>query len=217
MDLEVVNVSKKIGTQRILTKVNLKVKSGDIHWIIGEQGTGKTSLIRTLLNIYKPTEGYVYFDGVEANERLFIEKRKKMAYIPQGMSFDEDLTIYENLLFFDGIYFPHASIGNRLKRINRTLSELTLIDQRRKSIKELSPVDLSRMRLAQMLHFDHTLVIVDEPYHLFDMREKEILLASLKRFKEMGTTVLLTSSPVKEVAFKAWEKMSRLKVGGIIE
>lgn len=217
MDLHLLDVSKKIGTQRILSKVNFTVNSGETRLIIGASNSGKTCLIRVLLNIYKPSEGFVYFDGVEVSTQLFIEKRKEIAYIPQGLIFYENMTLYENLLFYDGIYFPKSTLNSRMQRAKSILNRLDLAGDSSGLVGKFGESVLSKLRLAQMMHFNHGLVIVDEPLLNESMEDKGLLMECLKRFQGQGTTVLMTSKSEIESSDAVFNTVSYLKVGGQIE
>jgi ABC-2 type transport system ATP-binding protein len=101
--ISVCDVSKKLGSTQALKHVTMQFDEGKMHGIIGPEGAGKTTLIRTLLGLLKPNEGAVKyrFNGIDIS---FENIRSKIAYMPQQQSLYPDLSIDEHLKFFKALY-----------------------------------------------------------------------------------------------------------------
>lgn len=101
--ISVRNVSKKLGPTQALRQVSMQFEAEKMHGIIGPEGAGKTTLMRTLLGLLKPNEGKVEYtlNGVPAS---FESIRAKIAYMPQQQSLYPDLSIDEHLKFFKALY-----------------------------------------------------------------------------------------------------------------
>lgn len=77
MEVKLIDVTKRIGEQEIISKINLHIHKGSVFSIVGPNGAGKTTIIRMILNLYNTTEGKVLVNNVDVSSKEYTSVRKK--------------------------------------------------------------------------------------------------------------------------------------------
>lgn len=156
------NVCQCYGRQQILKKVSLTVKRGEILALIGPTGAGKTSLLRILDLLDKPSSGKVYFAGREISKspKLTLQTRRKMA-----MMFQKPIVF--NSSVYNNIAYPLKIRGYKKrkisKKVNRMLSTVGLDGYQRRNARTLSGGETQRLALARALIANPEILLLDEP------------------------------------------------------
>ena len=101
--LQATGLGKKYGKRVVLQKVSFELHAGEILGVAGENGAGKSTLLSLLATIQKPTEGAIFYQGedVSAGKRSY---RARFGYVPQEIALFEELSGYDNLMFFGKSY-----------------------------------------------------------------------------------------------------------------
>jgi len=190
--IEFERVNLTLGNTPILQDVSFKVKAGSIHCIVGANGGGKTSLVRSLLG-QMPHKGRI---GIEWRENRVV------GYVPQTLDFDRSLPI--TVLDFVAMasqrrpVFLGVSRGKR-KEIGGKLEQLGLAGKLRSTLGSLSGGERQRVLLAQALIPEPALLVLDEPTTGLDLAGKEILEATIKAFAQAGGTVIWINHDIVQV------------------
>ena len=211
--LKIENLFLKLDRRPVLQGVNLEVERGEIHAILGANGTGKSTLAYTImgLNGYRPDLGRIYLDGQDITEKSVTERAKLGLTLAwqQPASF-EGLTIREYLeLAQRNAHGPTPGIAECLELVGlqpgnylqRTLNE------------HLSGGERKRVELAAVLAMAPRLAILDEPDSGIDVLSLEEIMDVIRRMNRSGTTVLLITHQ-EEFALAA-HRASHL-CGGVI-
>ena len=192
--LKVENISYSVENKSILDEVNLVVKKGTIHSILGANGTGKTTLGYVIMGLsgYKPTSGKIYFKGDDITELSVTDRARKGITLAwqystpfEGISVKDYLTIASRLSGYD---FNEAlrKVGLDPKRyLNRNYDET------------LSGGERKRIELATIITMTPKLAILDEPDSGIDALSMENIAHVIKTMKGNGTTILLISHNYK--------------------
>ena len=114
MILETTNLTKQFGKTTALNQVSLQIQEGEIFGLVGPDGAGKTTFIRTVLGLYLPTSGRFELLNSENPENI----KSQIGYVPQEFSLSQDMTVWENLSLFGSLY------GISGKRFNQRAHEL---------------------------------------------------------------------------------------------
>jgi len=164
--IEVKNLYKRFGDRVILKNINLKIYEGEIFVIIGGSGSGKSSLLKHLIGLWKPTSGCVCVFGKNLNELSEIELdqlRLKMGYVFQEGALFDFLTVWENVGFY---YLEHTNLPKeKVKEIAiETLKKVDLDE----SVADLYPAQLSggmkkRVSTARAIAGEGRIIFYDEP------------------------------------------------------
>ena len=98
--LEIVDLTKVYNSFPAVDGITFSVREGELFGLIGPDGAGKTSLIRALCTLLKPTSGQIQINGMDSQKDI-LAIRKILGYMPQRFSLYQDLTVEQNLQFFD--------------------------------------------------------------------------------------------------------------------
>ncbi|MCK5452774.1 MAG: ABC transporter ATP-binding protein, partial [Calditrichia bacterium] len=153
-------LSRKFGDFVAVDQVSIEVKQGEIFGFLGANGAGKTTMIRMLCGLLKPSSG----EGKVVGLDLYTQSEKikhKIGYMSQKFSLYNDLTLSENIDFYGGIY-GLSSIEIEKKK-SRLLDDLKLNRWRNKLTGELPPGFKQGLALGTAMLHDPSIVFLDEP------------------------------------------------------
>jgi len=189
------DLTRHFGTLMAVDHVDLEIRRAEIYGFLGPNGSGKTTTIRMLCGLLKPTEGEaeVLDCRVPADaERL----RRKIGYMTQRFSLYEDLTVRENLEFMGEIYsIPPAK--NRI-RVDQLLAEYRLEHRQEERAANLSGGQKQRLGLAAAMVHEPELLFLDEPTSAVDPENRREFWESLFRLVDRGTTILVSTHLMDE-------------------
>lgn len=164
--IETKNLHKSFGDNKVLQGVNLEIDTGETIVIIGRSGCGKSVLIKHIVGLLYPDEGYVKVEGQKVDEMSMQELyklRRKFGFLFQGSALFDSMTVEEN------IALPLVESGNNFARVEldkRVAEKLELVGM--SGVQKLKPAELSggmkkRVGLARALITDPDYIIYDEP------------------------------------------------------
>ena len=185
------NLKKQFGETVACDIQALEIKDGEILGLVGNNGTGKTTLFRMLLDLLKPDAGTVVLDGINPAESE-AWKDKTGAYIDDSFLI-EFLTPEEYFAFLGKISgLSQEEVDNRLKPFERFASGE--IFGQKKLIRNLSAGNKQKVGIIAALFYKPQLVILDEPFNFLDPSSQNILKHVLTDYnKETGATILISS------------------------
>ncbi|WP_249218628.1 ABC transporter ATP-binding protein [Anoxybacteroides rupiense] len=190
-----VNKLTKVFRSHHITDISFTVSKGECFALCGENGTGKSTIIKMLIGMLKPSSGEILFNG----QRVDIDQnyKKLFSFMPDHLLFPGMLTGYETLSFFAQLR------GISQERVNEILKAVGLYEERHKKIAYYSKGMQQRLSLAQALLPESPILILDEPTNGLDpywvYRFKEMMIEE----KQKGTTILFSThvlSLVEELA-----------------
>jgi ribose transport system ATP-binding protein len=202
MDINMVGICKSFGSNKVLGGVNLHIRPGEIHALMGENGAGKSTLMNILTGIHKADEGTILVDGKEAVFRNNKDAENHgIAFIHQELNIWPNLTILENL-------FPTNKPKNRFGLIDfkkmRALAEEKCreigIELPLDEVAENCSVGQQQMtEIIRSLMLDAKTVIMDEPTAALTERETDCLFDVMKQLKAKGVSIIYISHRMEEV------------------
>ncbi|HIP63041.1 MAG TPA: ABC transporter ATP-binding protein [Archaeoglobus profundus] len=187
--VELKNVVKRFGRHKVLDNVSLNVKRGEYLALIGPNGAGKTTIVKIIAGMLKPSSGEVYVFGKKPWQDYIIKKR--IGIVTHDILLYEDLTAYENLMFYCKLYDVIDE-----DRINELLKMFGLYDRRHDLVKNFSRGMKQRLSIARAFLHDPELLVLDEPMAGLDREGKEIVKEYIL---DIDATVIITSHDVEEV------------------
>jgi ABC-2 type transport system ATP-binding protein len=189
------DLTRSFGALLAVDHVDLEVRRAEIYGFLGPNGSGKTTTIRMLCGLLRPSEGEaeVLDCRVPADaERL----RRKIGYMTQRFSLYEDLTVRENLEFMGEIYsIPSAKSRTR---IDQLLAEYRLGSRQKDRVGNLSGGQKQRLGLAAAMVHEPELLFLDEPTSAVDPENRREFWESLFRLVDRGTTILVSTHLMDE-------------------
>ncbi len=187
--LKVENLNKNFGRKNILNSLNFEVNKGEIFGIIGTSGSGKTILLKTLINFHRPNSGKITFN--ETNQKS-IEFRKFFGFSTQESCFYPELTTLENLHHFGKLY----GIGGKLRkeRIKELLNLLELEECINMPASQLSGGMQKRLDIACSMIHKPKLLLLDEPTVELDPLLRHSVMHLIEDInKKEGITIIIAS------------------------
>jgi ABC-2 type transport system ATP-binding protein len=193
--IEAEHLSRRFGALWAVRDVSLRVERGEVFGVLGPNGAGKSTTIRMLCGILDPTGGrgtVVGFDIGREAEKI----KERIGYMTQRFSLYEDLTVFENLWFFAGIYgVPRA---RRRARVAQVIEHSGLGERHKQLAGTLSGGWKQRVALASATIHEPPLLFLDEPTAGVDPVSRREFWDQIHRIASAGTTVLMTTHYMDE-------------------
>jgi len=194
--IEVKDIVKKFGDFTAVAGISFAVKDGEIFGLLGPNGAGKSTLIRMMVTLLPPTSGTAIINGFDVVKKAD-DVRRSIGVIPQAMTSDLELTVYENLLIFAKLYGVPRDTRSRL--IAELLAAVELTQWADKPVKNLSGGMRRRVEIARGLVHEPKVFFLDEPTTGLDPVSRVAVWEMLRRIKsERQLTVLLTTHYMDE-------------------
>lgn len=207
MSLELKNISKEFGDLSVINNISYSFDNG-VYGLLGTNGVGKTTLIRMICSLNKPTKGEILYNG-ENIETLGASYRDDLGYLPQEFGFYKELSIYEYMMYIASI----KGIKNKVakKRIKYLLEKVSLLEMKKRKMGTLSGGMQRRVGIAQAMLNDPKVLILDEPTAGLDPKER-IKFRNLISDLAEDRLVILSTHIVSDVEFIA-KKIILMKDG----
>ena len=193
--MEVKNVASGYEGVQILWGVNLKLEPGKLTTLVGSNGVGKTTLLKTVMGLLRPIEGSITFQGQEVT-RLSAHARAKagMVLVPEGRQLFTDMSIYENLQM--GAFSPRARAGfkNNLDKVYEIFPRLK--ERANQAAGTLSGGEQQMVAVARGLMAEPEVLMLDELSLGLSPLLALNLFETLTRLKKTGLTMLLVEQNV---------------------
>ncbi|WP_029099095.1 ABC transporter ATP-binding protein [Brevibacillus thermoruber] len=195
--IETVHLSKRYGSLRALSDLNLRIEQGKVFGFIGPNGAGKSTTMLILATLLEPTEGQALVCGYDVMKEP-AAVRQSIGYMPDFFGVYDNLTAREYLDFYAGAYKIPAS--KRTALIADLLELVNLSNKADAYVDSLSRGMQQRLGLARCLVHDPEVLILDEPASGLDPRARIELREILKQLRAMGKTILISSHILPELA-----------------
>jgi ABC-2 type transport system ATP-binding protein len=176
-----------------LREVSVTIRRGEIFALLGPNGAGKTTLINIVCGIVRPSAGKVTVDGHDI-QRDYRVTRAKIGLVPQELHTDMFETVWGTVSFSRGL-FGHAPNPAHLERV---LRDLSLWDKRDAKIMTLSGGMKRRVLIAKALAHQPEVLFLDEPTAGVDVELRRDMWALVRRLRDGGVTVILTTHYIDE-------------------
>ncbi|HEX2986526.1 MAG TPA: ABC transporter ATP-binding protein [Caproiciproducens sp.] len=196
MVLKVSNLVKRYGDLLALDHLSLEVREGEVLGLLGPNGSGKTTAINCILSLLKYDKGEIEIFGRRMSPEAYDIKRD-IGVIMQNVAVFEELTVYENIDYFCGLYVPDKA--ERKKLVEDAIEFVGLQDYRKFYPKKLSGGLLRRLNIACGIAHKPKLIILDEPTVAVDPQSRNNILEGIERLNRQGATIIYTSHYMEEV------------------
>ncbi|MBZ0137000.1 MAG: ABC transporter ATP-binding protein [Planctomycetes bacterium] len=182
------------GRVRALEPIDIKVEAGKVFGLLGSNGAGKSTFVKTILNICKPTTGRARILGVDSRNPA---ARAQVGYLPEGTQFPRYLTGKQVCEYFGRL---RGLSGARLKEeVQRTMFLVGMTDWGDKKVTQYSKGMKQRVGLAQAMLGEPRMIILDEPTDGVDPQGRHEIRDVIKRLAKEGVTIFLNSHLLMEV------------------
>ncbi len=186
-------VTKRYGPLVAVDGIDLGIRRGEIFGLLGPNGAGKTTLISMIAGLLRPTSGEISVLGHDV-VRDYRETRRAIGLVPQEINFDPFFNVEETLRMQAG-YFGVRLSEERLVEI---LGALDLLAKRTTNSRALSGGMKRRLLIGKALVHDPAVLFLDEPTAGVDVELRRALWSYVRRLRERGTTIVLTTHYLEE-------------------
>ena len=215
--IEFQEIKKAFGSKVVLDGVNLTVGTGQIVFIIGQSGVGKSVLVKHLIGLLKPDSGRVFLDGTEVThytETEFFSVRMKCAMVFQNS------TLFDSMTLLDNVALPirkHKRVSDKAAR-KEAMGKLALVDMEQEA--ERYPADFGdgmrkKVAIARALTLDPEYVIFDEPTTGLDPISALIVDGMIRDLSDrVGVTSIVVSHDLRSI-FTVADRIAMLYKGRV--
>lgn len=196
--IEVRGLVKKYKELTAVDNLDLDVKKGEILGLLGPNGSGKSTTINCILSLLKKDAGSVKIFGKEMSADAY-DIKKKIGVVFQDVAVYDELSVYENIDYFCGLYIQDKN--ERKKLVERALELVSLNDFVKFKPKKLSGGLLRRLNIACGIAHKPEIIILDEPTVAVDPQSRNNILEGIKKLNKEGSTIIYTSHYMDEVDF----------------
>lgn len=204
---------------QILENINFELKKGEIHCLIGENGSGKSTIVKIIAGVYKPDGGTVELAGktyTTVNSVAAMEAGIQIIW--QDFSLFPNLTVYENIALNDDLYNKRSFVNKAQRReLAKKALEMINVDMDLDALVETLPVAKKQLvAIARAISNNAKLVIMDEPTTSLTKNEVQALFKVIRHLQSQGVTILFISHKLDEV-FDISENFTIIRNGGIVK
>lgn len=194
--LDIRGLTKKFGDFVAVDNMSLTIREGEIFGFLGANGAGKSTTINMISSLLRPTSGEIRILEKDIAKQSRFAKTN-LGIVPQDLAIYEDMTAYENVSFFAGLY---GLRGDKLKeRAEEALEFVGLSDKAKSFPKNFSGGMKRRLNIACAIAHKPKLIIMDEPTVGIDPQSRNYILTSVRKLNESGCTIIYTSHYMEEV------------------
>ncbi len=193
--IEIKNFSKSYGSIEAVRNISLDIARGELFGLIGPDGAGKTSLLRTICTLLIPDQGCIKINGLDVIKNV-TEIRAMLGYMPQRFSLYQDLTVEQNLKFFAELF--QVSVEDQQKRLSELYQFSRLEPFKKRQAGALSGGMKQKLALSCALIHTPDILILDEPTFGVDPVSREEFWNILHTIRSSGTTILVSTAYMDE-------------------
>jgi ribose transport system ATP-binding protein len=215
MHIQMNNIYKSFGSNSVLRGVNLEIKDGEVHALMGENGAGKSTLMNILTGLHKRNDGTILIDGKETYFRDPKEAEKYgITFIHQELNIWSEMTVLENLFIGKEITSSFGVLNSRkMKALAREqfdkLSVNIPLDQ---EAGRCSVGQQQMIEIAKALMTDAKVIIMDEPTAALTEREIQKLFLVIDSLKKQGVSIVYISHRMEEI-FQICDRITVMRDG----
>ena len=194
--IEVKNLVKQYKELKAINNLSFEVHKGEILGLLGPNGSGKSTTINCILSLLNYDKGEIKIFGKEMKPDSY-DIKSKIGVIFQDVAVFEELTVYENIEYFCGLYIKDKEKRN--KYIEDAIKLVGLEDYKKFLPKKLSGGLLRRLNIACGIAHKPELIFFDEPTVAVDPQSRNNILDGIKKLREDGATIVYTTHYMEEV------------------
>jgi ABC-2 type transport system ATP-binding protein len=206
------SVSKSFGKIEAVKDVSFTIDKGEIFGILGPNGAGKSTIVNILNTLVKPDTGDVIIDGVNTKDDGDTLKLI-MGVVPQEIALYEELSAYENMMFWGGLYDIQKQDLKAI--VNNTLEIVDLVNRKDDRIKDFSGGMKRRINIACSLLHSPKILVLDEPTVGVDPQNRNHIFELIERLNNEGMTIIYTTHYMEE-AERFCDSIAIIDIGHII-
>ena len=196
MKIKVENLTKEFKDSLILNDINLEFQEGKVYGLVGPNGSGKSTTINCILSLLNFSKGSIKIFGKEMKPDAY-DIKSKIGVVFQDVAVFEELTVYDNIDYFCGLYIKDKKL--RKQYIEDAIELVGLEEFKKFYPKQLSGGLLRRLNIACGIAHKPKLIFLDEPTVAVDPQSRNNILDGIKKLRDNGATIIYTTHYMEEV------------------
>ena len=191
------NLVKSFRSRKVVNRVSIEVKQGEIVGLLGPNGAGKTTTFYMVVGLTRPDEGHVLLNDEDVTNFPMHKRAKKgVSYLPQEPSVFRKLTVEENILA--ALESQKLSAFDRKKKARSLLREMNILHIKDSMAYTLSGGERRRVEISRALATSPVFILLDEPFAGIDPIAVSDIQSIISQLKKRGIGVLITDHSVRE-------------------
>src|SRR5699024_9520590 len=191
--LSLQNVFKTFDNQKAVSNLSFNLKKGETLGLVGQNGAGKSTTFKMILNFINPDSGKILFD----NHKLSSNDLDFIGYMPEERGLYLDMTIEQQVVYFAALHnYPK---NKTIQNLDYWMNKLSVNGNNKSKIKTLSKGNQQKVQLITSFIHQPRLLILDEPFSGLDPVNTENLIAAIMELKKRGITIIFSSHNMQNV------------------
>ncbi|MBU3112730.1 sugar ABC transporter ATP-binding protein [Clostridium lacusfryxellense] len=219
--IEMCGISKQFNDVSVLKDINFNVKPGEVHTLFGENGSGKSVLMKILSGVLQPDSGLIYFNGENVNFKSYNDAQiSGIRSVFQDHLTFPDLTVAENLFLFN--IAGESKIAGRIIKTDKMyydcqkiFKDLNFNLNPKRLVKELDLWEKQLLEIAKAISVKSQVIIMDEPTNLFSNIDIENIYKIIENLKQKKISIVFISHRVEEV-LRISDRITIMRDGQIV-
>lgn len=198
MSLEISNLCFAYDQKPVLDGISMKVENGEIVCLLGANGAGKTTLFKTILGLYKASQGQIIVNGKDVSNSSRRELAKEMGYVPQNHTPPFPYSVIDVVLMGRTAHINHYAVPSELdyQIAQEAMRNINISYLEDKIYTEISGGERQLVLIARALAQQPQILVMDEPTSSLDYGNQIRLLSHIKRLAHQGLSIIMsTHSP----------------------
>ncbi|MGD0916030.1 MAG: LPS export ABC transporter ATP-binding protein [Thermodesulfobacteriota bacterium] len=191
------NLTKSFRRKKVVDRVNIEIRGGEVVGLLGPNGAGKTTIFYMIVGLLRPNMGKIFLNDEEITSLpMYLRARRGVSYLPQEPSVFRKLTVEENLMaILETLPLSKVEMNSRLDDL---LDELGLSLLRRQKAYSLSGGERRRVEITRALVLSPSFILLDEPFAGIDPIAVLDIQAIVRQLKSKGIGIIITDHNVRE-------------------
>lgn len=216
--LEMKNINKSFSGVKVLNQVHLEIAAGEVHALMGENGAGKSTMMKILMGIYEADSGEILFENVPyvaKNPRHAMELGISM--IHQELNPILDMKVFENIYLGRELRNPLGLVDKKemIRQTGKLLEELGIKIEPTSIMRSLSVAQCQLIEIVKAISVKAKIIIMDEPTSAITDREINTLFNQIRRLKEQNVAIIYISHKMDEI-FQICDRITVLRDGEFV-
>lgn len=210
-------ITKRFGTNTVLTSVDFDVRPGEVHALLGENGAGKSTLMKILLGVHDADEGSVTFKGKALDSGSTRDRLDAgVAMIFQELSLVPEMSVADNIFLGREPLLPGGIVNRRkiLRDTEALIQERGFALDARRKVESLPFALRQQVEILKALSRGASVIVMDEPTSSLTMREEKVLHETINTLRDQGIGIIFISHRMSEI-FQLADRLSALKDGNM--
>lgn len=210
------NITSGYNGVEIIKDINIAFEEGSITSIVGKNGCGKTTVLKTAANLLKPFSGEITIKGEDISSISSKELAKKVSFLPQLRTVP-NITVYNLVMHGRYPYLGFSRTPQKTDKeiVEKAMENMGLKDCINKSIQELSGGQRQKVYISMILAQDTDIIFLDEPTTYLDINHQLEILEIIKKLKKMGKTIVMVLHDLSN-ALSYSDKLCLMEKGQVV-